>query len=585
MLAKIFIARPRFAGVISLVVMLIGALALLRIPVSEFPEITPPEVLVDTSYPGANAATVEDSVAAPIEAQVNGVDDMLYMSSTSTNDGRYRLSVTFKVGTNPDIAQVNVQNRVQLAFSRLPSEVTQQGVNVRKQSPSLFLVVNVFSPDRTFDSLFLSNYTTINIRDALARIDGIGEASIFGALDYGMRVWLDPDRMTNLGITVSDVIDRIREQNLQASVGQIGAPPSSSDQPVQLSVLAKGRLRDAEEFGQIILRTNTDGAVLRLRDVARIELGAQSYRAKAKLNGVPGVAMGLYLAPGANALSVANAVKSELKRLEPRFPEDIEAKIIYDTTAFVRANIREVAITLLITFVLVFAVTFLFLQDWRQTLVPTVAIPVSLIGTFAVLLPLGFSANTQTLFGLILAIGIVVDDAIVVIENVQRLMADEQLSPRDAALKAMQQVSGPIIATTLVLLAVFVPVGLLPGITGELYRQFAVTISVAVVLSSLVALTLSPALCAILLKPPSDRVNPLFRLFNKVLDKVRNGYGRAVAVLVRRAAVSIVLVLGFLVVTSVIYSRLPTSFIPSEDKGYFFIDVQLPDAASLVRTE
>jgi len=585
MISRLFIDRPRFAGVLSIVVTLLGLIALTAIPVAEFPPIAPPVVEVTATFPGANAEVVAESIAAPIEAEVNGVEDMIYMSSSSGNDGSYTLSVTFAVGTDPDIAAVNVQNRVQLALPQLPAEASRQGVAVRKRSPSILLVVNVYAPDGDYDPVFLSNFTSVNVLEPLARVQGIGDAFIFGALDYAMRIWMDPDRMNNLGIAATDLIARIREQNRQASAGQIGAAPIPDDQQITYTLRAQGRLEEPQAFEDIILRTRDNGAVVSIGDVAKAELGAENYASHAKLDGSPAVTLALFLSPGANALEAAQAVRAELKRLEPRFPDGVEYNILYDTTKFVEANIDEAIKTLGLTFLLVVLVTYVFLQDWRQTLVPSLAIPVSLVGTFAILLAAGFSANTQTLFALILAIGLVVDDAIVVIENVQRLMVEEGLDRRDAAIRAMEQVSGPIVATTLVLLAVFVPVAFLPGITGELFRQFAVTISVAVLLSSLVALTLSPALCAILLRPPREARRGPFAWFNRGLDACRGGYVRTVGWLIRRFVVLLLIFVVAVPAIMLVYQRLPTGFVPKEDKGYFFFDVQLPDAASLSRTE
>ena len=501
MFSAFFIDRPKFALVISIVISLAGLIALSVLPVEEFPDVAPPQVQVSATYTGTNATVVEQSVAAPIEDKVNGVDDMLYMSSNSNNDGSYSLTVTFDVGTNPDIAAVNVQNRVATATSRLPQDVTRSGVTTKKQSSSLLMVITLLSPKESRDALFLSNYASINIQDSLARIQGVGNVSQFGPLDYSMRVWLDPDRMTSLNLTTADVSSAISNQNIQATAGQLGAPPYDTQSQFQLTIQAKGRLASAAEFGDIVLRANQDGTFIRLRDVARIELGSQSYNATTTLNNRPAAGIGIYQSPGANALEVADKIYAELERLKVRFPPDVDYNIIYDTTLAVRASVQEVVITLFMTFALVVAVTFIFLADWRSTLIPTLAIPVSLIGTFAFLYVFGFTINTVTLFAIILAIGVVVDDSIVVVENVQRLMKDEGLGARDAARKSMLQVTGPVVATTLVLLAVFVPVSFMPGITGVLYKQFAVTISVAVCLSSLNALTLSPALCALILKP------------------------------------------------------------------------------------
>lgn len=585
MFSQIFIDRPRLAIVLSFLLTLAGGLALTQIPVAEFPNITPPQVVVSGSYPGANGKVVEDSVAAPIEAAVNGVDDMLYMSSTSANDGSYQLTVTFEVGTDPDIAAVNVQNRVQLAEAQLPTEVTRQGLTVRKQSPSILLVVNVFSPEGRYDNLFVSNYASINIRDTLARVAGVGEVLIYGSLDYGMRVWLDPDRMTNLRISTQEVIAAIEEQNIQAAAGQIGAPPTSNLQQVQYTLQAKGRLETAQEFGNIVVRSEADGATVRLEDVGRVELGAESYNARNFLNNQPSVNMPVFLSPGANALETADRIKAELARLERSFPEGVQYNIVYDTTGFVIANIEEVIQTIIVTFFIVVIVNFLFLRDWRATIVPTVAIPVSLLGTFTFLYALGYSANTQTLFALILSIGLVVDDAIVVIENVKRVMSEEGLAPRDATIRAMGQVTGPIIATTAVLLAVFGPVAVLPGIVGELYRQFGVTISVALVISSLISLTLSPALCALILKPDAEARRGPLAWFGRGVEAARQRYVAGSSWLVRRGAL-VAGVFGLAAIGTVfIFGRLPTGFVPEEDKGYFIVDVQLPDAASLVRTE
>ncbi|MFZ0131284.1 MAG: multidrug efflux RND transporter permease subunit [Desulfobacterales bacterium] len=584
MFSRIFIERPRLAMVVSIIITLAGVLALLNIPIAQYPQISPPEIRVSTVYPGANAEVVAASVAAPIEAEVNGVENMLYMSSTCSNNGSYDLSVTFEVGTDPNIAQVNVQNRVQQAVSKLPSDVTDQGVTVRTRSSDFLTVISFFAPEGGGDALFLSNYISINVKDAVTRIKGVSEAFIFGALDYSMRVWMDPERLTSLGLTADDVITAIREQNIQAAAGAIGSAPGSDKQQIQFTLRAKGRLKDAEDFKNIIIRTNPQGGVVRVRDIARVELGAQSYASRSTLNGSPAVNMAIYRTSGANALETVQAVADEVNRLSKRFPEGIKYRMVYDTTRFVRSAIQEIALTLLITFCLVVGVTYLFLQDWRATLIPTLTIPVSLIGTFAVLLALGFSANTVTLFALLLAIGLVVDDAIVVVENVQRLMEEEGLGPKEAAIKAMDQVIGPILATTLVLLAVFVPVGFLPGITGELYKQFAVTLSTAVVLSALNAISLSPALCATLLRRPRTvRRGPL-AWFSLVLGASRNVYVTASGWLVRR----VVVVLGiFILVFGAAYflfiSR-PTGFLPSEDQGVFFINVQLPEAAALART-
>ena len=608
MLSGFFIDRPRFAFVISIVIVLAGLIAIRSIPVAEFPEIAPPQVQVTTSYPGADAQVVQEAVAAPIEAEVNGVDGMLSMSSTSSNGGSYALTVTFAVGTDPDLAAVNVQNRVAIAQSRLPQDVVRQGIVTRKQSSNMLMVVNLTSPEGTHDGLFLSNYASIHLQDALSRLDGVGNVAQFGALDYGMRVWLDPNRLAALKLTATDVAGAIRAQNVQAAAGALGAPPfggaprsgagtspsgggASSDDGASLhdapqfqyAVRARGRLASVEEFGNVIVRAEADGSFVRLRDVARIELGSQVYNAVSKLDHRPAAMIAVYQSPGANALTVADAVHARLAALSERFPPDVEYKVLYDTTQAVRASVREVIQTLFITFVLVVAVTFLFLADWRSTLIPTLAIPVSLIGAYAALYALGFSANMITLFATLLAIGVVVDDSIVVVENVQRIMAETGQEARAATRQAMREVTGPVVATTLVLLAVFVPVSFMPGITGALYTQFSVTLCVAVVLSSVTALTLSPALCALLLKPPAAGARP--GLFARMVGKVRDGYAGLVGRMIRRAGVSM---LVFAVIAGgavFLFRAAPTGFLPLEDKGAFFVDVQLPAGASLARTE
>ena len=623
MFSGFFIARPKFAFVISIVIVLAGLIAIRSIPVAEFPDIAPPQVQVTASYPGADAQVVQEAVAAPIEAEVNGVDGMLYMSSTSSNGGGYALTITFAVGTDPDIAAVNVQNRVAIAQSRLPQDVVRQGVVTRKQSSNMLMVVNLTSPEGTRDGLFLSNYASIHLQDALSRLPGVGNVAQFGALDYGMRVWLDPNRLAALKLTATDVAGAIRAQNVQATAGELGAPPfgggvsvggnvsppggassgtgarpdggtppggalsggaSLDDAPqFQYAVRARGRLASVEEFANVIVRANPDGSFVRLNDVARVELGSQVYNAVSKLNNRPAAMIALYQSPGANALTVADAVHARLAALSQRFPPDVEYKVLYDTTQAVRASVREVVQTLFITFVLVVAVTFLFLGDWRSTLIPTLAIPVSLIGAYAALYALGFSANMITLFATILAIGVVVDDSIVVVENVQRVMAETGQEARAATRQAMGEVTGPVVATTLVLLAVFVPVSFMPGITGELYKQFSVTICVAVVLSSVNALTLSPALCALLLKPPAAGARP--GLFARLVGRMRDGYAGLVGGMIRRSGISMLLFAAFAGGAVLLFRAAPTGFLPLEDKGAFFVNVQLPAGASLARTE
>lgn len=585
MFSFFFIDRPKFALVISIVITLAGLIALSVLPVEEFPEIAPPQVQVTANYTGANATAVEQSVAAPIEEKVNGVDDMAYMSSNSNNDGSYSLTVTFRVGTDPDIAAVNVQNRVASATAQLPSEVTRSGVTTRKQSSGLLMVITLLSPERSRDALFLSNYASINIQDALARIKGVGNVSQFGPLDYGMRVWLNPDRLTSLNLTTSDVANAISSQNIQATAGQLGAPPFDTRTQFQLTIQAKGRLRTVKEFGDIILRANADGSFIRLKDVSRIELGSQNYSASTTLNNVPAAGIGIYQSPGANALEVADNIYAELERLKSRFPPGVEYKIVYDTTLAVRASVKEVVVTLFMTFVLVVLVTFLFLADWRSTLIPTLAIPVSLIGTFAFLYLVGFSINTITLFAVILAIGVVVDDSIVVVENVQRVMDEDGVDVRTATRQSMRQVTGPVIATTLVLLAVFVPVSFMPGITGVLYRQFAVTISVAVCISSLNALTLAPALCVLILKPGASKPQGPLRYFAIAVNWTRDRFGALAGTMARRITLSLLAFAVFAGATGMLFSRVPTGFLPLEDKGALMANIQLPDGASLSRTE
>jgi HAE1 family hydrophobic/amphiphilic exporter-1 len=585
LISAFFIDRPRFAFVISIVITLAGAIALGAIPIAEYPDITPPQVQVSAQYPGANGSVVRDTVATPIEEQVNGVDDMLYMSSTSSNDGSYKLTVTFAVGTDPDIAAVNVQNRVAIANSQLPEDVTRDGVVTKKQSSNMLMVINLVSPDSSREALFLSNYAAIYVEGALSRINGVGSVSQFGPLSYGMRVWMNPDRMTALQLTTSDVANAIRSQNIQATAGQLGAPPFDGEPQFQLTIQAKGRLATVKEFENIVLRANTDGSFVRLRDVARIELGSQSYASQARLNNQPATAIGVYQSPGANALDVAEAIYAELDQLATRFPPGVNYKVLYDTTRAVRASIQEVAETMVVTFLLVVAVTFLFLADWRSTLVPTLAIPVSLIGTFAVLFALGFSINLITLFALILAIGVVVDDSIVVVENVQRIMHEDNLDARDATRKAMLEITGPVIATTLVLLAVFVPVAFMPGVTGQLYLQFSVTICVAVIISSINALTLAPALASILFKPQSGIPRGPLKWFSAAVDKTRNGYVRVVGLMLRRLVFTLLFFTAFAASAFFLFERAPSGFLPIEDKGVLFSDVQLPDGASLKRTE
>ena len=584
MFSQIFIERPRLAMVVSIVLTLAGLIALFNIPVAQYPQITPPEIRVTTVYPGANARVVADNVAAPIEKEVNGVDKMLYMSSSCSNNGRYTLAVTFALGTDPDIDQVNLQNRVQLAMSKLPQAVVDQGIDVRRRSTDILGWVEFFSPQGTRDKLFLSNYVSRNIKDALVRIDGISDVFIYGEFEYSMRIWMNPERLTALGLTADDVILAIRQQNIQAAVGSIGTSPADTGQQIQYTLRAKGRLDNHVDFENIVIRSNDQGGLVRVRDVARVELGAKSYITRSIFNGQASLAIGIYRSSNANALDTMKAVRAELKNLARRQPSDVQYNVVYDTTKYVSAAIHEIELTLVITFLLVLFVNYIFLQDWRATLVPTVTIPVSLIGTFAVLLVLGYSANTLSLFALIMAIGLVVDDAIVVVENVYRVMDKRKLSAKAATIHAMGQVTGPIIATTLVLLAVFVPVGFMPGITGQLYKQFAVTICTAVVISAINALTLSPALCAVLLKTPKIPQHGPLAWFNRALDASRNGYVAGASFLIRRLAVTGLLFIGIIGTAWFLFNHSPASFLPQEDQGVIFINMQLPEGASLARS-
>ncbi|WP_129990519.1 efflux RND transporter permease subunit [Rahnella sp. CFA14(1/10)] len=581
-----FIKRPRFAVVIALVTALIGAVALKVIPVEQYPDITPPVVSVSAIYPGASARDVAESVAAPIEAQVNGVSNMLYMSSNSGNNGSYTLTITFASGTDPDTAAVEVQNRISQVSSRLPPEVLNTGVSVRKQASNILMGISLLSPEKTHDMLFISNFASIQLRDALARVDGVGDVRVFGSRDYSMRIWLDPRKMEALDVSSMEISTAINNQNVQAAAGQIGASPSPSMQQQTLTISGAGRLSSAQEFGNIIVRKNAHGGTVRLRDVARIELGAQDYQVNATLNQTPSAFLSVYPAPGANALSVADAVREEMSRQVRNFPDDLTYEIKFDSTRFVSATLDEITVSLVLTFIVVLSVVYLFLQSARATFIVALTIPVSLLGTFAVLYAFGYSANTLSLFAIILALTVVVDDAIVMVENVERLMMEDPSLGRVAATReALKQIAGPIIATTVVLLAVFVPVAVLPGITGALYRQFAVTLSAAVVLSSINALTLTPALCASLLKPRPDKPARVFRGFNLGLERVRNVYVKATRGISKNVFTSIVTVclIGGASVWG--YSSLPKSFLPDEDQGYFFVNVQLPDGASLNRTD
>jgi len=585
MLSAIFVDRPRLAIVIAIVTTIAGLVALYAIPFAQYPDIVPPQVSVSTRYPGASAAVVDSTIAQPIEAQVVGVDKMIYMKSVSGDDGSYTLLVSFELGTNPDINTVNVNNRVQVALSKLPQDVQRQGVTVKKQSSALLGVIAVYSPKSTHDELFISNYVTINLLDSIKSTPGVGDATLWGPQDYAMRAWVRTDRLTGLNLTTGDIIKAIEAQNVQAAVGRIGARPISNDQQLQLNIQTKGRLDSVKDFEKIVVRTNPDGSVLRLGDVARLELGASSLDRQTRFNGGPASVLAIYQSPGANAIATLNAVRDKLTELEKRFPDDLTWKITYDPTTFVKDTIHEVQKTLIEAFILVVLVVFLFLGSWRATLIPTLAVPVSLIGTFVALLAIGYSANTVSLLAIVLAIGIVVDDAIVVVENVERVMEEHpELSPAEATKKAMQEITAPIIAITLVLLSVFVPVAFIPGISGELFRQFAITVAVSMFLSAINALTLSPALCGVLLRPHHGPRRGVIGVVMRSIDRVRDGYGAVVARIVRFSVIGLVAVGVALLGTGGLAKITPTGFLPEDDQGALFVVVQLPGAASLERT-
>jgi hydrophobe/amphiphile efflux-1 (HAE1) family protein len=584
MISSVFIHRPRLAIVISVVISIAGVIALGVLPVAQFPDIVPPQVQVTATYPGASAQAVEESVAQVIESRVNGVDRMIYMKSTSGGDGSYTLNVSFEVGTDPDLNTVNVTNRVNQALALLPPEVQRNGVTTKKQSTSLLQVVAVYSPKGTRDALFLSNYAKIDMVDTLKRVRGVGEASQWGDLEYSMRIWLNLDRMASLGITSDEVINAINSQNTQAAVGRVGAAPLVPEVEFQLNISTQGRLTTVEEFENIVVRATADGGIVRVKDIARVELGSKNADSLARYNGRPAEAIAIYQAPGVNAIAVADGVKKALKEIEPRLPDDVAYDVMYDTTVFVNAMIHKVEVTLLEAFVLVGIVVFVFLGNLRATLIPIIAVPVALVGTFAVMLALGFSANTISLLALVLAIGIVVDDAIVVVEAVEHILETEpQLTPAEAAEKAMSQVTAPIIAITLVLLSVFVPTAFIPGITGQLYQQFAVAVSVSMIISAINALSLSPALSTLLLRHSGPRKG-LIAYLQRGIDKSRDGYVRLVQPLARRMLVTGLLVVSFALMAGWLAKIVPAGFLPEEDQGAFFAEVQLPDAASLNRT-
>ena len=593
-ISRFFVDRPIFAAVLSILVFIAGTISIFKLPISEYPEVVPPSVVVRAQFPGANPTVIAETVAAPLEEQINGVENMLYMSSQATTDGVLTLTVTFKIGTNVEQAETQVQNRVQRALPRLPEEVRQFGVTTVKASPNLTLVVHLLSPKGSYDDVYLRNYATLNIKDRLARLNGMGDVQIFGAGDYAMRVWLDPQKVAQRGMTAADVVAAIREQNVQVAAGVVGAPPDTKA-PFQLSVNASGRLSTEEEFGKIIVKTNADGGITHLRDVARIELGSNGYALRSLLNNKPAVGMGIFEAPNSNALQLSTDVRAAMDELKKDFPPDVDYAIVYDPTQFVRDSIKAVIMTLLEAVALVVLVVIVFLQTWRASIIPLLAVPVSIVGTFAVLLGFGFSINTLSLFGLVLAIGIVVDDAIVVVENVERNIANG-LNPRAATIQAMKEVSGPIIAIALVLCAVFIPIAYVAGLTGQFYKQFALTIAISTVISAFNSLTLSPALAAVLLKPhdaPKDRLSRgmdwllggFFKRFNRVFERASHRYQGGVQGTLNHKAITIAVYLVLCVAAFFVFKAVPAGFVPAQDKQYLVGFAQLPDAASLERTD
>ncbi len=594
--SKFFIDRPIFAVVLSVVILIVGGISYFQLPVSQYPEVALPTVVVRAVYTGATPETIAETVATPLEQEINGVDDMLYMESQSTADGAMTLTITFKLGTDLDEAQVLVQNRVSIALPRLPAEVRQIGVTTRKSSPDLMMVVHMVSPDDSRDTTYLANYAYLRIRDVLARLDGVGDIQFFGGSEYSMRIWLESEKLASLKLTAGDVVAALKEQNVQVAAGAIGQKPTSKQVAFELNVSAQGRLKEASEFGDIIVKSGAEGQLVRVNDVARIELGAQDYRINSYLNKDGAVAMVMFQRPGSNAIETAHEVEHTMDRLKKDFPAGVDYRIAYNPTEFVEESINEVGKTLFEAIVLVVITVFVFLQSWRTTIIPLLAIPISLVGTFAVMNLIGFSLNSLSLFGLVLAIGIVVDDAIVVVENVERLM-HEGLSPRDATRKAMDEVGGALIATALVLIAVFVPTGFLPGISGQFYKQFAITIAVSTAISCFVSLTLSPALCAILLKPKShdskgllgtlieNTIGRFFGGFNWLFEQAQNGYASIVGRLLRLGSLMLVVYVGLLGLTWLGFSRVPGGFIPAQDLGYLIVAAQLPDGASIERTD
>ncbi|MCX7182036.1 MAG: multidrug efflux RND transporter permease subunit [Candidatus Methylopumilus sp.] len=582
-MSKFFITRPIFAAVISIIIVLAGIAAVFKLSIAQYPQIAPPTVIITASYPGASAETLSKTVAGPIEEQLSGVEGLLYFNSSTDSSGTLNITATFEIGTNIDQATFNVSNRVNIASPRLPETVRRTGVVVQKKSNDILLVVMLTSKDKQFDPLYLSNYATLNVLDEIKRVKGVGDANIFGARDYSMRIWLKPDRMAQLGVTTSDIAAAIQSQNAQYAAGKIGQEPSLGDQQLVYTVNAKGRLLDPNQFGNIIIRAAGPNGILFLKDIARIELGAQTYDINTTLNGKPGVGIPIFLQTGANALDTAKGIKEKMAELKERFPKGMDFEIPYDTSSFVKASMKEVFKTLAEAMVLVVIVVFLFLQNWRATLIPIIAVPISLIGTFAGLYLFGFSINTLTLFAMVLSIGIVVDDAIVVLENIERLMSEEKLSPIKAAIKSMEQVAAAVVAIVLVLCAVFVPVAFMGGIAGELYRQFAVTVTIAVVISGIVALTLTPALCAIVLNP--NNINSkFFDRFNNGFSRLTHFYIKVVKSTLHHRFIGGIVFIGIVIASIFLFKFTPTSFIPSEDQGYVITAVMLPDGATISRT-
>jgi multidrug efflux pump len=594
--SQFFITRPIFAAVLSLLILIAGAIALFQLPISEYPEVVPPTVVIHANYPGANPKVIGETVAAPLEQAITGVENMLYMYSQSTADGRLTLTVTFALGTDLDNAQVQVQNRVTRTEPKLPEEVTRIGITVDKASPELTMVVHLTSPDKRYDMLYLSNYAILNVKDELSRLNGIGDVKMFGIGDYSLRIWLDPNKTASRNLTATDVVNAVREQNRQVAAGQLGAPPAPNATSFQMSINSQGRLVTEEEFENVIVRSGPNGEITRLKDIARIELGSNQYALRALLNNQEAVAMPIFQRPGSNAIDVSDQVRAKMAELKKNFPEGMDYEIVYDPTIFVRSSIEAVVHTLFEALVLVVLVVLLFLQTWRASIIPLVAVPVSLIGTFAVMHLFGFSLNALSLFGLVLAIGIVVDDAIVVVENVERNI-ELGLNPVEATKKAMGEVTGPIIATALVLCAVFVPSAFISGLTGQFYKQFALTIAISTVISAFNSLTLSPALAAVLLRghdAPKDRFSKvldrlfggwLFKPFNRLFERAGHGYVVAVAKVIRGSSVALLVYAGLIALTYMGFSTTPTGFVPTQDKKYLVTFAQLPDAASLDRSE